>query len=123
MANEFGLKGLVDFVGYPVGQGQPVNIPIAGFVGLLDFVGYPVAQGAVVRRGGGKGHGGRRLAMMMIAQSQSRRSVLDGLKTRHVRSAFDHLREDNERLFLEASRTLQRRKVVASTYTILLSEI
>ena len=34
-----GIRGTVDFVGYPVGK--PVALPaLAGFIGLLDFVGY-----------------------------------------------------------------------------------
>ncbi len=37
-----GFFGLVDFVGYPVGEPVPSGPPEGGFLGLLDFAGYPV---------------------------------------------------------------------------------
>ena len=39
-----GYKGLVDFVGFSVGQPPPPP-PAGGYKGLVDFVGFSVGQG------------------------------------------------------------------------------
>lgn len=41
-----GLKGTVDWIGYPVGQ-PPLAPPAGGFKGLLDFAGYSVGKPSV----------------------------------------------------------------------------
>jgi len=38
-----GIRGTVDFVGYPVGK-PGAGAATAGFLGLLDFVGYSVGK-------------------------------------------------------------------------------
>lgn len=38
-----GIKGTIDWIGYPVGE-PPPPAPSGGFRGLLDFVGFSVGS-------------------------------------------------------------------------------
>ncbi len=80
-----GLDGLLDFVGYPVGEMVVLPLPpVAGaFLGLLDFVGYPVGQGVggAVRRGNTWVAGIRNALAAMMEQERARR-VMEALAQR-----------------------------------------
>ncbi len=80
-----GLDGLLDFVGYPVGEGTPAPPPAipVGFLGLLDFVGYPVGVGVggAVRRGNVWAAGIRNVLSYMLEQERARR-VMEALAQR-----------------------------------------
>lgn len=69
-----GFYGMIDFAGYPTGQGVPstVNPPCGGLHGLLDFVGYPCGGLGGARAGHAPGVGGKHLyrAAMRMAMEQ-----------------------------------------------------
>lgn len=127
MADAAGLQGAVDFVGYPVGQTQPANVPnvpTAGFYGLIDFVGYPVAQGAVspARRGHLVFGVGRQVAQMMyesVAQQQN--SILLRQRLLRAESARRMLR--NRQMTHTLAEIREERSVNAAVGAAFLSEI
>ncbi len=123
-----GLVGSVDFVGYPMGVGQPVPLsgtPHAGLHGLIDFVGYPVGGAvSVALAGKGKGFGGKRFYSMML-QMEMDRSVLDRLKPMRGQMELERIARGeifkNQVKKIEKKR--EKRKIEAAVYTVLLSEV
>lgn len=122
-----GLQGLIDFVGYPVGQAEPPPIPPAapgGFHGLIDFVGYPVGGATPSPRGGAFGLPRQVLARRLMAV-QAMRSVLDKVGKREFeeyvrRQAVSDLAK---RAAYAAEVAYQNRERARAAYAVVLAEL
>ena len=118
-----GFDGLLDFVGYPVGQGEAVAAPStpAGFHGLLDFVGFPVSKGVATPAGGGfQGAGKRTYYNEMMASVVKQRIKANKRRKEELER---HLIVNKIRLRKMEGKLLERKKTGNAVWTVLFSEI
>lgn len=117
-----GFDGLIDFVGYPVGQGEAVAPPAepVGFIGLLDFVGYPVSQG-VATPTGNVAVAGKRIISSALAEAirnkhrEERLRLVQEIKLEIITSQLKLRKIEGE--------LLQRRRAGNAVWSVVLSEL